>query len=89
MSDVIPLGIVVASCGGDGGNGAPGEKSSAPSDLQAGETRVHGRSAREYLRSSIVVPDNDAADRLDAGRRPSEVLADAEIDVFDAHPEDR
>lgn len=48
-------------------------------------TRVPGRSAREYLRTSIVMPDSYVVDGFDPGRMPSnwaDVLTDVEIDAL-------
>ena len=47
--------------------------------------RVPGQSAREYLRTSIVMPDSHVVEGFDPGRMPSNwgsVLTDAEIDAL-------
>lgn len=93
MRGVLPLvkPIVVSSCGDDRAGGAPRERSSASSVLgaQAGGTRIRGQSAGEYLRTSIVMSDNDVVDELHAGRLQSEGLTDAEIDALLTHLEDQ
>ena len=48
-------------------------------------TRVPGQSAREYLRTSIVMPDSYVVEGFDPGRMPSNwaaVLTEAEIDAL-------
>jgi hypothetical protein len=48
-------------------------------------TRVPGQSARDYLRTSIVMPDSYVVEGFDPGRMPSnwgDVLSDAEIDAL-------
>jgi nitric oxide reductase subunit C len=48
-------------------------------------TRVPGQSARDYLRTSIVMPDSHVVEGFDPGRMPSnwgDVLSDAEIDAL-------
>lgn len=47
-------------------------------------TRVPGQSAREYLRTSIVMPDSHVVEGFASGRMPSnwmDVLTEAEIDA--------
>ncbi|MDH3248143.1 MAG: cytochrome c [Acidimicrobiia bacterium] len=54
-------------------------------------TRVPGQSAREYLPTSIVMPDSHAVDGFDSGRMPSNwgaVLTGAEISVLVDYLED-
>ncbi len=66
----------------------PGRVVVGPSLAGVGEraaTRVPGQSARDYLRTSIVMPDSYVVDGFDPGRMPSnwgDVLSDTEIDAL-------
>ena len=54
-------------------------------------TRVPGQSARDYLRTSIVMPDDHVVEGFDPGRMPSnwaDVLTEAEIDALVDYLED-
>ena len=54
-------------------------------------TRVPGQSAREYLRTSIVMPDSHVVEGFDPGRMPSnwaDVLTETEIDALVDYLED-
>lgn len=54
-------------------------------------TRVPGQSAREYLRTSIVMPDSHVVEGFDSGRMPSNwgaVLTEAEIAALVDYLED-